>query len=255
MKQALESIGGREIRVWRGGSGRPLLYLHGFEQHPGAAPFLSRLAGRFELCAPEHPGYGVSSGLDTIRDLLDLSLHFRLLVEEWGKGPVDVVGHSLGGMFAAELAVIAPHLVRRLVLVDSYGLWLDNAPLPDPFVISADALARAKWHDAANAAREPSAFDANAGATPQTFRSVNLAAATKFMWPIPDRGLSRRAGLIRAPTLVLHGESDGLIPRAYADALTRLIPGARMKLVSGAGHLPMVEAEDAFVAQIEDFLA
>jgi pimeloyl-ACP methyl ester carboxylesterase len=254
MNLSRETIGAREVRVWSGGTGKPLLYLHGFEQHPGGAPFLQRLAQTFSVKAPEHPGYGGSTGLDTIHDLLDLTLHLRRFVEQWGKGPVDVVGHSLGGMFAAELAVIAPHLVRRLVLVNSYGLWLDETPLADPFVLMPDALAKAKWHDPANAAKEPSAFDAGADGSAQTFRAINLAAATKFMWPIPDRGLSRRAGYIQAPTLILHGESDGLVPLAHAAALARAIPGAELVKLRDAGHLPMVEAEDAFVEGVARFL-
>lgn len=253
MRQTHEDIGGRSIRVWSGGEGAPLLYLHGFEQHPGNAPFLNRLAQTYAIKAPEHPGFGHSTGLETMVDLLDMALHLRRFIEQWNAGPVNVIGHSLGGMFAAELAVIAPHLVRRLVLVNSYGLWLDESPLPDPFVISADALAQAKWHDPANGAREPSAFDATADGTAQVFRSVNLAAATKFLWPIPDRGLARRAGDIQAPTLILHGESDRLVPLPHASALKRLVPNAELVRLPNAGHLPMIEAEDAFIDAVQDF--
>lgn len=255
MKCTTRKIGGRDIRIWSGGSGAPLLYLHGFEQHPGDAPFLQKLGESFDVYAPEHPGYGHSNGLDTIRDLLDLTLHLRRVVEQWGRGPVHVVGHSLGGMFAAELAVIAPHLVRKLVLVNAYGMWRDDAPAPDPFVLQPDALAAAKWHDAANASREPSAFDAATDGTAQVFRAVNLAAATKFLWPIPDRGLSRRAGYIQAPTMVLHGESDELVPASYSRALADAIPGAEFAGLAGAGHLPMVEAEGGFLAMLRKFLA
>jgi len=254
MKCTSHRIGGRDIRIWSGGSGAPLLYLHGFEQHPGDAAFLRKLGESFEIHAPEHPGFGHSTGLDTIHDLLDLTLHLRRVVEQWGRGAVHVVGHSLGGMFAAELAVVAPHLVRKLVLVNPYGMWLDDAPAPDPFVLQADALVAAKWHDPANASREPSAFDAAADGTIQVFRSVNLSAATKFLWPIPDRGLSRRAGYIQAPTLIVHGESDRLVPLAYAAALAGAVPGAELARLPGAGHLPMVEKTDEFLARVRDFL-
>lgn len=255
MKITEQKYGDIAFRMWSGGTGAPLLYLHGFEQHPGASGFLTRLCENFEVKAPELPGYGGGAGLDTLRDVLDVSLLQRRLIEDWGRGPVDVIGHSLGGMFAAELAAIAPHLVRRLVLVDAYGLWRDDAPLPDPFVMMPDALARAKWHDPARAGGEPSAFDPARDGSAATFRSVNLAAATKFLWPIPDRGLRRRTPYIQSPTLVVHGASDGLIPPAYGEALADLIPGARFKLLEKAGHLPMVEAEDAFLAHVRDFLS
>jgi pimeloyl-ACP methyl ester carboxylesterase len=254
MNLTREKVGAAEVRVWSGGTGAPLLYLHGFEQHPGAAPFLVALGEQFAVRAPEAPGFGQSTGLEEMHDLLDMSLHNRALVEAWGRGPVDVVGHSLGGMFAAELAVIAPHLVRRLVLVDPFGLWLDDTPLPDPFTQSPDALAKLKWHDPANAAKEPTAFDA-ATDNKATFRTINLSATTKFLWPLPDRGLSRRARYIAAPTLIVHGESDGLIPVRYSEELAKLIPGASFKRIRNAGHYPMVEQEAAFNDAVETFLS
>jgi pimeloyl-ACP methyl ester carboxylesterase len=254
VKVTREKIGTADVRVWSGGKGAPLLYLHGFEQHPGAAPFLVALSERFEVRAPEAPGFGQSTGLEEMHDLLDLSLHNRALVEAWGRRPLDVIGHSLGGMFAAELAVIAPHLVRRLVLVDPFGLWLDDAPLPDPFTQSPDALAKLKWHDATNAAKEPTAFDA-ATDNKATFRTINLSAATKFLWPLPDRGLSRRAKYIAAPTLIIHGESDGLIPVRYAEELAKLIPDAKVRRIRDAGHYPMIEQEAAFLDATLTFLS
>lgn len=245
------------VRVWTFGQGPPLLYLHGFEQHPGRdAPFLHRLAQQRTVHAPEHHGYGESSGLDEIRDIFDVVLHLRCLVESWKHERIDVVGHSLGGMFAAEFAALCPHLVRRLVLVDAFGLWLDDEPAIDPFTLTADELAASKWYDPSRAPTpEPSAFAGGDDPVARAaFDNANLGAATKFLWPLPDRGLRRRAPYIQAPTLVLHGESDGLVPPAYGMALAGLIPDARFELISGAGHLPMIEAEEQFFARLEDFM-
>lgn len=256
MKAVREVQGAFDVRLWSGGSGgTPLLYLHGFEQHPGAAPFLERLSATRAVRAPEHPGYGSSSGFEVIEDIFDVTLHYRRLIENWNLGPVDVVGHSLGGMFAAELAAVAPHLVRKLVLVSPYGLWLDEAPMPDPFVMTPDVLNRAKWSNPARAADETSAFDPSEGDSAATFRSLNLAAATKFLWPIPDRGVRRRLQYVTAPTLVLRGEADGLFPAAYLNAWTSAVAGAKSATVAGAGNMPMVEAEDAFVQAVEGFLS
>jgi len=257
VKMTREKLGALEVRVWSGGSGAPLLYLHGFEQHPGDASFLNRLARHREVRAPEHPGFGESTALEENYDVIDVALHYRRLIESWRSAPVDVVGHSLGGMFAAELAAISPHLVRKLVLVDAYGLWLDDHPLPDPFALSPRDLERAKWCDPAKAPTpEPSAFEANGNAEALAiFRAQNLGTATKFMWPIPDRGLSRRLPYVKAPTLIVHGEADGLIPTGYADAFARSISEARVAIIRNAGHLPMVEAEDQFLAAVDQFLS
>ena len=254
MKTSRKTTGEFDVRVWSGGAGSPVLYLHGFEQHPGDAPFLRKLAQTHEVMAPEHPGYGSSTGFERLHDLQDLILYYRTLVDSWGKGPVDVIGHSLGGMFAAELAVMAPHLVRKLVLVSPYGLWIDDQPLADPFVLLPPQFAAAKWHDPSKAANETSAFDAAEGESAANYRTVNLTTAAKFMWPIPDKGLSRRLSYLTAPTLVIHGESDGLVPASYDQAWARALPQATTVRIPGAGHMPMVEAEGAFTTLVNDFL-
>jgi pimeloyl-ACP methyl ester carboxylesterase len=249
-------IGQFDINVWSAGNGAPLLFLHGYERHPGSAGFLVKLAEGHRVLAPEQPGYGSSTGFEQIRDLTDLVLFYRALAESYDLQQVDVVGHSMGGMIAAELAVLAPQLVRRLVLVDAFGLWLDDLPAPDPFGSARRVLA-AKWHDPDSRPQpEPTIFvpdpdDPDAGVL---FEAQNRATATKFMWPIAERGLRRRLKYVTAPTLVVHGASDGLLPLPYAEEMVSLIAGARLHVIDEAGHYPMIEQEDAFVTVVEDFL-
>jgi pimeloyl-ACP methyl ester carboxylesterase len=197
------------------------------------------------VIAPEHPGFGESEGLAAMQDITDQALHFRRVIRSLGARRVDVVGHCLGGMFAAELAAISPHLVRRLILVSSYGLWDDANPLPDAFSLAPPAFAAAKW-------AKPEA--APATTEDPIARQRNLGSATKFLWPIPDRGLIRRLPFIEAPTLVLHGAQDGLVPPAYGQRLAALIPNAGFQAIEGAGHMPMLEAEDAFTNAVTSFL-
>ena len=135
------------VRVWTEGSGTPLLFLHGFDGHPGDAPFFRALAAERLVVAPEQPGYGGSQEVEQIDDVLDATLYHRQLLEELGYDSVDVIGHSLGGMLAAELAAICPQHVRRLVLAAPFGLWLEEAPIPDIFFMGPSQLLQATWHD------------------------------------------------------------------------------------------------------------
>lgn len=247
--------GAFNVRIWESGAGRPLLYLHGFEGHPGEAPFLERLAQRWRVIAPEAPGFGESGGIEQIDDILDLALFYRQLVEALELGEVDLIGHSLGGMFAAEFAAICPQHVRRLVLVSPFGLWLEEVEIPDFLAMSAGQLARATWHDPEAVAAQRSAANGASPIAAAVRRASNLAAAGKFLWPIPDRGLRKRLPLIGAPTLIVRGASDRLIPAPYGEAFARLIPNARLVVVPDAGHTPQAEQLDAFLAAVEPFLA
>jgi pimeloyl-ACP methyl ester carboxylesterase len=249
-------VGTFDVEVWEEGTGPPLVFLHGYERHPGGAAFLARLAEHRHVWAPEQPGYGTSLGFDQVDDLMDLVLFYRELVMSFEAGAVDVIGHSTGGMIAAELSVIAPALVRRLVLVDPFGLWIDDDPAQDPFG-ARDVVLAAKWHDPAlRPIPEPTNFvpDSDEPFAASLFQARNYATATKFMWPIAERGLRRRLQYLRAPTLVVHGAADGLLPVSYAREMVRLIPDARLELIEQAGHYPMLEQEDAFVATVEAFL-
>ena len=252
------TIGGVTLRVVTAseGPGVPLLYLHGFEHHPGEASFLQTLGAGRRVIAPEHPGYGESTGTEELEDVLDIVLFYREFVESLGVDQVDVVGHCLGGMLAAELAAISPHAVRRLVLVAPYGLWLVAPEAVDPFTLAPRELAIAKWHDPELAATEPSIFqkDPSDPALASIVRSQNLAIAAKYLWPFPDRGLRRRLRHIKAKSLIVHGESDGLLPVEYAHEFTRLIPDARLEEFAEAGHLPLVERETEACAAVLAFL-
>jgi pimeloyl-ACP methyl ester carboxylesterase len=253
----ISNVGTFDVNLWTAGSGAPLLFLHGYERHPGGAPFLQRLARTHSVYAPEQPGYGSSTGFEHVQDVVDLVLFYRELVHSLGVKHIDVIGHSTGGMMAAELAALCPDVVGKLVLVDAFGLWLDDQPAQDPFG-AADEVKAAKWHDPAAVPNpEPTIFvpDPSDPHGEIFFQAQNLATATKFMWPIADRGLRRRLPYVRARSLVVNGASDGLVPPAHADEFVRLIPRAELAIIPNAGHYPFIEQEDEFIATVEKFLS
>ena len=144
MQTPTESIvelqGGKfKTRVLTAGSGAPLLFLHG----AGGLfwdPFLDGLAATHRVIAPEHPGFGQSQGLEHVRDVWDLVLYYNELLDELGVARASVLGHSFGGMVAAELAANNPERVDKLVLIAPIGLWIDEHPVPDISGIPPDQL-------------------------------------------------------------------------------------------------------------------
>jgi pimeloyl-ACP methyl ester carboxylesterase len=239
------------------GEGDPLLFLHGTFGLEGWPPFLADLARSFRVIAPDHPGFGRSEGLEHLDDVIDLALYYTEFIEAMGLEQPYLVGHSFGGMIAAEVAAIAPDLVSKLVLIAPLGLWLDDPPVMDFFSATPEELMTAIFHDPHSAiAKEHLARPANPELQLEAAleRTKNLSAAGKFLWPIPDRGLKKRIHRISVPTLLLWGTSDGLVPPIYGEAFLQRLKRARLAVFKGASHMLPLEKTDEFTEVVTDFL-
>jgi len=242
-----------KVEVVQAGKGRDLLFLHGAGGHMPNDPLLAALATKYRVSAPLLPGYGRSEGEDGLRDMLDVTLHMLDVLEKLKLKKPIVVGHSMGGMIAAEMAALAPNDVTRLGLICPAGLWLDQVPIPDFFTFSPEQLVKSALHDPkGSVGKTLLAQFQDPDLVLDSYRC--LASAGKFLWPIPDKGLKKRIHRVKVPTLVVWGASDGLIPTAYADAFHSAIPGSRVAILNGAGHLSMLEQREAFVDSVVHFL-
>jgi pimeloyl-ACP methyl ester carboxylesterase len=245
-----------QAHVLQGGAGEPLLFLHGAGGlHEGQ--YLEDLAQRFTVYAPWHPGFGPTEGLEHIDDVIDLALYCHDLMDALGLESAHVVGHSMGGMLAAEMAALCSHRVRRLVVANPVGFWRDDDPVLDFFVLAPQDLVPYVIHDPQGEAVRsafpiPDGQDALIEALFQRMQS--FAAAGKFLWPIPDRGLKRRIHRIQSPTLIIWGESDRLVPPSYAEDFRSRIKGSRAVILKECAHMPMFEKPEEFVSLIVDHL-
>src|SRR5215475_9035970 len=257
--QTLDTKKGTRCRVLEGGSGAPVMFLHGAGGLLADNPFLDRLAQRYHIFAPEWPGYGESSGDELLEDMLDFALHGWDLVDALGLRRPHLIGHSMGGMIAAEMACLASRDLDKLVLVGAAGLWLDDRPIPDIFAMLPHEIAEALFLDPARgAALLTGGADLTDIEALKDFYLVTqrrLSMAGKILFPIPNRRLSKRLYRLTAPTLVLWGKSDRLIPPVYAERFRALIPGARVVTIEGAGHMLPYEQPAEFVRLTTAFLA
>jgi pimeloyl-ACP methyl ester carboxylesterase len=255
MDQVAVSIrGGRfSTTIERGGHGAPLVFLHGAGGPMGGAPFLRDLAEHYSVYAPAHPGFGSGQGIEHLDDVWDFAVYYLDFLDEIGIEKTHLVGHALGGMLAAEIAALAPERIDRLVLVCPVGLWLDPVPIPDFSSFSPEQLVKTALHDPTGPVGDSLlAQFRDPDRAPESYRC--LASAAKFLWPIPDKGLKKRIHRVKAPTLIVWGASDGLIPTVYAHAFRAAIPGSRLTILNGAGHLPMLEQREAFADAVLGFL-
>ena len=242
------------VRYYEGGAGTPLVFLHGAGGLDMDLAFLDALAQRFHVYAPLVPGYGDSVECPELRDMLDFTLHTWDVVAALGLKDPLLVGFSMGGMIASEMAAIAPNDVSRLALIAPAGLWLDQHPIPDFFAMLPFDLPKVLFYDEEAGARAMTAgVDLSDPKFLQAFLIQNarqLGAAGKILFPIPDRGLASRLYRIQAKTQLIWGDSDKLISPVYAREFQRGIAGAGLTLIPQAGHLVPFEKPAEVVAAI-----
>jgi len=229
------------VRYYEGGSGRPLVFLHGAGGLDMDLPFLDRLAQKFHVYAPLVPGYGDSEECAELRDMLDFTLHTWDVVDRLGLKDPILAGLSMGGMIASEMAAIAPNDVSRLALIASAGLWMDDHPIPDIFAMLPYQLPEVLFYDVEAGAKLLSAgMDMSDPKFLQAFLVQNarqLGAAGKILFPIPERGLSSRLYRIKAKTVLIWGEGDKLIPPVYGQAFQKSIRDSELVMIPQAGHV------------------
>jgi len=247
------SVRGCNIGLMRGGSGRPLLILHGASGAGTWLPYMADLAARHDVIVPEHPGFGSSDTpdwLDTIPDLASFYLDF---LDQLDLDNVDLVGHSIGGWIAAELAVRNTRRLASLTLIAAAGIHVKGVAQIDPFLRTDEQRIRDFFHDQKRAdemvARllKPELEDTNL---------KNRTTTAKLVWQPRgyDPHLHKWLHRIDVPTLLVWGADDRLFPKDYAFAYQRLIPGSSVTIIPECGHVPQVEQRAAFVAALDGFL-
>lgn len=249
---------GARIEVVEAGKGRDLLFLHGAGGHMVDDPLLAALATKYRVVAPLLPGYGQSRGEDGLRDMLDVTLHTLDVLERLKLEKPIVVGHSMGGMIAAEMAAIAHTEIARLCLIAPAGLWLDDHPVVDIFSKLPYELPGLLFHDAEAGGKLLTAGRGNME-DPEFLKQFlvmnarRMGTAGKLLFPIPDRGLAQRLYRITAKTLILWGREDALIPPVYGDAFKKAISKSKLIRIAKAGHAVGQERPAAVLKAIRDF--
>jgi pimeloyl-ACP methyl ester carboxylesterase len=244
------------FRTLSEGGGPALVFFHG----PWGLrwdPFLEALARSFTVYAPEHPGTTPDAPDDIyhLDGLWDLVLCYDELLTALGLDEAAVVGHSFGGMVACELAAAYPGRVRRLVLIDPLGFWRDSERVVNWMMLNPADLPGYIFRDPdGEAARRMLGPSEPADVAARVRLMWAMGTTGKFIWPLPDKGLKKRIHRVTAPTLIVWGKDDRLVPSVYADEFIQRIPGARLQTVGGAGHAPHLEEPETVARMVREFL-
>ncbi|GIT81163.1 alpha/beta hydrolase [Leifsonia sp. LS1] len=237
---------------------RTALVLHGGGGPRTIAPIAEHLSGTMRVIAPTHPGWEGTPRPGRIDSVSELATHYLGQLRERGEHDVVLVGSSLGGWIALEMALRAAAdaryagVVGAVVDIDGVGAVVDGEPIADFFALDARGLAQAAWHDPDRGFIDPATLTEEQRALQRSNGQAMAAVAGTAM---SDPTLLARLGAIAVPTLVVHGASDRIVTPAYGQAVADAIPGAAFAEVAAAGHLPHLEAPQATWSVIDPFLA
>ncbi len=248
-------VNGRRCRVWEQGEGEPLGFLGGLRGLPRWPALLDRLAEHHRVIAPSLPGFPGATGFDELDDLADWVTATLDLLEASGLEGADLIGASVGATLAAEVAAFSRATVRRLVLIAPFGLFDEREPTRDLWATREGELPGLLCERPDQLARflaPPEGEDAGDW-------SILIAraseAAARLLWPTGDLGLRKRLHRIQAPTLVLWGSADRVLPPAYAKRFAAALGGwVEAREIAGAGHMAELDQPDAVAAAIAGFL-
>jgi pimeloyl-ACP methyl ester carboxylesterase len=251
--ERIHTVRDTTVRLYRDGGGEPFVFFHGAAGLPGWIPFFEKLAKKFEVFVPEHPGFGDSDLPPWIRNVGDMALYYLDFLDDLGFQRVHLAGHSLGGWIAAELAVRNCSRVIDLTLIAPAGIRIKGVPSGDNFIWSPEELTRNLFYDSLLAeqrlAQTPSEQESERELK-NRYMAARLGWEPRWFNPALERWLHR----INVPAYVLWGANDKLLPSAYAELWGERLPDAKVDIIDQCGHLPQVEKADIAVRKILGFV-
>ena len=243
--EELVEVAGCRVRLRRAGKGKPLLYLHGANGVPTILPFMEKLAERFDVLVPEHPGYGQSDEPEWLENIHDVAYFYLDFLAQLELERAVLVGSSMGGWMAMEMAVRNTARIGSLVLVSPAGVRAPNADPTDIFLLPQEEMVRKLFHDPKLAEQRL--------AIPETPESIDLGlknrhTTARLAWEprLHDPFLPKWLHRIDVPTSIVWGAQDHILPVATAHELKRRIPKAELNIFENCGHLPQVEQMEKF---------
>lgn len=233
------------------GTGQPFLLLHGGAGPQSVTGFAQILAATgSRVIVPVHPGFGGTARPRSLDSMHALALTYLQLLDDLDLAGVTVIGNSIGGWIAAEMAIHASPRISRAVLVDAGGLAVASHPAADFFSLTPDQVTEMAYY-------RPEKFRVDAGALPERVKEAmagNRAALRAYTARgMTDPSLAGQLGSVRIPVLVAWGAADRIYPPEHGEAFAKAIPDARLIVLDQAGHLPQLEMPSALLTAVLDF--
>lgn len=255
-REEMIAVGSTRVHAWIGGQGDPLLVLHGAGGNRGWLRWLAAVAERHTVYAPTHPGFGRSDAADWMEGIDDLARFYLWFLEVMGLAKVHLLGHSIGGWTAAEMATMHPEAIDRLVLVAPVGLKPERGEILDVFYYPPDELFKLTVLDPATIPERAELFGRPPTPEEAEIALRNREMTARLTWKpyMFNPRLHHFLPRVKRPALVVWGREDRIVPMICGEQYQRLLPNATLRVLERCGHVPLIERPDEFARLVLDFL-
>ena len=253
----LIDVAGTRVQVLKGGSGAPVLFLHGAGGNPGWLPYHQALAQLYTVYAPSHPGYDRSSRPDWISTMTDMAHFYRQFIEALGIAPVHLMGSSMGGWLAAELVAMCPPYLKSLMLVDAAGLKPQVGEIAEILIVSPDVTAKLRFYDTTQVPDYERLVNRQLTPEERDVQWRNREMTSRLCWK-PYFHNPKLPGYLRGvttPTLIVWGKQDAIMPVNCGELYQQALANATLHVIDRCGHSPAVEKPQEFLTTVGTFLA
>ena len=250
------AVAGTEVQMFSGGSGPPILFLHGAGGNRGWQPFHQALAGSNTVYAPSQPGFNGTERPGWVTTITDVAHFNQQLVQKLGLDQYVLMGHSMGGWIAAEMAAMSPSSLKGLVLIDAVGIRPKNTDITEIFMVSAQTRAGYRFYDPSQVADiEELTREMTPEETLVDFS--NREMASRLLWKpyMHNPSLPHYLAAVGTPSLVLWGKQDAIVPLECGELFNQALSNSKLAVIDQCGHTPQVEKPQEFLEQVTGFLA
>ena len=255
--EEMVDVGGTKVHTLKGGSGEPLLLLHGANGNNGWAKFVDALAEKYTVYYPSHPGYGKSDRPDWLETIPDMACFYTWYLETLGLEGIRAVGFSMGGWIASEIAAMCNHSFSKLMLVDAVGIKPSDSEIADLFIISPAQVLDLVYHDPSQVPDYATLYPAEPTPEQVMQAEANREMAVRLCWKpyMYDPRLPSLLQRVKIPTRMVWGKNDKIVPLECGELYKKAIKGSDLVVIDNCGHSPQVEKPAEFNKAALDFLA
>lgn len=250
-------VAGTKVQVLKGGQGAPLLLLHGAGGNPGWLPYHRALAQQYTVYAPSHPGYDQSGRPDWLGTMNDMAHFYRQFIETLQLAPVHLMGFSMGGWLAAELAAMCPPMLKSLVLVGAAGLKPQEGEIAEILMVSQDVAKKLRFYDPSQVPDYDTLVNRQLTPDEEAAQWRNREMTSRLCWRpyFHNPNLPHYLRGVTVPTLLLWGRQDAIIPVNCGELYQQALPHATLRIIERCGHSPALEKPQEFLEAVRPFLA